>query len=160
MTLQWPTEVLEMTHDSANLPTHNANCLFCKIVNHQIPCHSVYEDADIIAFLDIGPIVRGHTLVVPKYHTTNYLDCPPAVAAKLASVTSQICRGVMAATGAEACHLLVNNGAAAMQSVMHLHQHILPRFIGDGFTLPWPAKKLADADVATLVGAIRGQLAR
>ena len=149
-----------MTHNPADMPPHAPNCLFCKIAAHQIPCHQVYEDADVIAFLDIGPIVRGHTLVVPKCHATNYLDCPPDVAAKLARVMPQIGRAVLAATGAEACHILVNNGAGAMQSVMHLHQHILPRYPGDGFALPWPAKKLHDADAATLVGAIRGQLAR
>lgn len=134
---------------------HHRDCLFCKMVAGDIPCHKVYEDADVMAFLDIGPIVRGHTLVVPKHHRTNYLDCPPAVAAQLAAVLPRLCRGIVAATGATACHVLTNNGPAAMQSVMHLHHHILPRLEGDGFTLPWPARKLDADDGAKLAAAIR-----
>jgi histidine triad (HIT) family protein len=143
-----------MMPDPSHSTARDANCLFCKITAGQIPCHRIYEDANLIAFLDIGPIVRGHTLVVPKAHVINYLDCPPPLAAALAAVMPRICRAVVAATQAEGCHILVNSGAAATQSVMHLHQHILPRFGGDGFALPWPARPLDANQAASLAAAI------
>ena len=133
----------------------DANCIFCKIAAGTIPCHKIYEDTDVLAFLDIGPIVRGHTLVIPKHHAVNYLDCPPEIAVKLAAMMPQLCRAVVAATGAKACHVLVNNGPEAMQSVMHLHQHILPRFDGDHFRLPWPAQKLDSGEAAEIAAAVR-----
>ncbi len=139
------------THSTGTDP----NCIFCKIAAGTIPCHKIYEDDDVLAFLDIGPIVRGHTLVIPKRHAVNYLDCPPQIAARIAQVMPRLCRAVVAATGAKACHVLVNNGPEAMQSVMHLHQHILPRLDGDHFHLPWPAQKLDSGEAAEIAAAVR-----
>ena len=147
-----------MNEKTSSIP-REPNCLFCKIAAGAIPCHKVYEDADVLAFLDIGPIVRGHTLVIPRQHVVNYLDCPAEIAAKIAMVMPRLCRAVAAAAGAPACHVLVNNGAAAMQSVMHLHQHILPRWDGDHFHLPWPAQKLDAEKGAELAAAVAELLA-
>src|SRR3954451_24697781 len=103
------------------------NCIFCKIIAGQIPCYKVYEDDAVLAFLDIGPLVRGHTLVIPKEHHATIMSAPPEVMAAISGRLPKIARAVLSATGTRACHLLVNNGADAMQSVDHLHYHIIPR---------------------------------
>src|SRR5271154_548624 len=103
------------------------NCIFCKIAAGQIPCFKVYEDDTVLAFLDVGPLVKGHTLVIPKAHHANVMETPPELLAAINERIPKIARAVLAATGVKACHLLVNNGSEAMQSVNHLHYHILPR---------------------------------
>src|SRR4051812_34599432 len=117
----------------------DAGCLFCKIAAGQIPCFKVYEDEVVLAFLDIGPIVKGHTLVIPKAHHATVMEIPPAVLGAVNERIPKIAKAVLAEVGASACHVLVNNGTQAMQSVHHLHYHILPRSAGDGFTIPWNA---------------------
>lgn len=136
----------------------DADCIFCKIASGKIPCHKIYEDSDVLAFLDIGPIVHGHTLVIPKRHTVNLLDCRPETAAAVAAVLPRLCRAVVAASHASGCHLLINNGPTAMQSVMHLHYHILPRYEGDDFHLPWPARRLDAVKAAELAALVAMRL--
>jgi histidine triad (HIT) family protein len=123
------------------MPT-DPNCIFCKIIAGQIPVFKVYEDDAVLAFLDISPIVRGHTIVIPKDHHPSLVETPPQTLATLSSKLPRITRAVLAATRAKACHLLVNNGADAMQTVPHLHYHILPRVPSDDFRIPWDAKTL------------------
>ena len=103
------------------------NCVFCKIVAGQIPCFKVYEDDVVLAFLDVGPIVNGHTLVIPKAHFAAVMDAPAGLLGAVSERLPKIAQAVLAATGMKACHILVNNGTDAMQSVPHLHYHILPR---------------------------------
>src|SRR3954469_8223252 len=114
------------------MPT-DPNCIFCKIVAGQIPSHKVYEDDIVLAFLDIGPVVKGHTLVIPKAHHATVMEIPPEVLGAVCQRIPKIARAVLAVTGAKACHVLANNGEEAMQSVAHLHYHIMPRASGDGF---------------------------
>ena len=134
------------------------NCVFCKISAGQIPSFKVYEDDVVFAFLDIGPIVKGHTLVIPKAHHGTVMDIPPAVLGAVNERIPKIAKAVLAATGAKACHVLVNNGTEAMQSVHHLHYHILPREAGDGMRIPWPAGTLDKAAGAALAQAIGGKV--
>ncbi|HUO09528.1 MAG TPA: HIT family protein [Phycisphaerae bacterium] len=131
------------------------NCIFCKIIAGQIPSFKVYEDDTVFAFLDVGPLVRGHTLVVPKAHHATVMDAPPEVVGAVSQRIPKISRAVLAATGAKACHVLVNNGSEAMQSVHHLHYHILPRKAGDEFHIPWNAKPLDKGSAPELVAAIQ-----
>ena len=133
----------------------DSSCIFCKIAAGQIPSFKVYEDDVVLAFLDIGPIVKGHTLVIPKAHHATVMDIPPEVLGAINERIPKIARAVLAETGAPACHVLVNNGTQAMQSVHHLHYHILPRSAGDGFTIPWSAgnvNKSAGAAMAEAIG--------
>ena len=135
-------------------PSNDANCIFCKIIAGQIPCVKVYEDETVLSFLDVGPLVEGHTLVIPKAHHATVMEIPPEVLAAVNARIPKIARAVLAATGAKACHVLVNNGAEAMQSVGHLHYHILPRRAGDTFRIPWPAGKLdKGAELAKAIAA-------
>jgi histidine triad (HIT) family protein len=118
------------------------SCIFCRIIAGDIPCLKVYEDDAVLAFLDIGPLVPGHTLVIPKAHCATIMEAPPETLAAIGERLPKISKAVIAAVGASACHLLVNNGSEAMQSVHHLHFHILPRGVGESFQMPWPAGKL------------------
>jgi len=135
------------------MPT-DPNCIFCKIIAGKIPCFKVYEDDAVLAFLDSGPLVRGHTLIIPKEHVATVMEASEGLLAAIGQRVPKISRAVLAATGAQACHMLVNNGAEALQSVPHLHYHILPRVPGDAFRIPWNAgtlDKQAGAELAAVV---------
>lgn len=106
----------------------DTNCLFCKIIAGQIPCHRVYEDEHVLAFLDIGPLSEGHTLVIPKGHATYLHQMPDASAAAIGRVLPRLASALLQATGATDYNLLQNNGSAAGQVVMHAHFHLIPRF--------------------------------
>jgi histidine triad (HIT) family protein len=134
------------------------NCIFCKIVAGQIPCFKVYEDDVVLSFLDIGPLVRGHTLVIPKQHHATIMETPTESLAAINERLPKIARAVLKATGAKACHVLLNNGAEAQQSVGHLHYHILPRVGGDSFHIPWNAGTLDKQAGATLAAAVAGAI--
>jgi histidine triad (HIT) family protein len=129
-------------------------CIFCKIIAGQIPCFKVYEDDVVLAFLDIGPLVHGHTLVIPKFHHTSLLDTPAETLAAINQRIPKIAHAVLAAVGAKACNLLANAGSDAQQSVMHLHYHILPRKPADTFHIPWHAGTLTKDAGAALASAI------
>ncbi len=105
-----------------------ADTIFSKIIAGDIPCHRVYEDEHTLAFLDIGPLSRGHTLLIPKEPAETLDQLSDDAAAALGRVLPRITRAVLAATGATACNILQNNGPAAGQEVMHVHFHIIPKF--------------------------------
>ena len=112
----------------------------------------------MVAFLDIGPLTRGHALVIPKGHYANLLEAPPEVVGKVAAEIPAIARAVLAAVGARAFNLLANSGAEAQQSVEHLHFHILPRLSGGSFTIPWLPGKLEAGEGAALAETVRKNL--
>jgi histidine triad (HIT) family protein len=110
--------------------TEKEPTIFDKIIDGDIPCHRVYEDDHVLAFLDIGPLSDGHTLVIPKQRVTHLHELSDDAAAALGRALPRLCRAVMEATGASAYNILQNNGRAAHQEVMHVHFHIIPR-LGD-----------------------------
>ncbi len=111
--------------------------IFDKILDGQIPCHRVYEDEHVLAFLDIGPLSRGHTLVIPKERKAYLHELSDESAAAIGRVLPRLARAVLKATGATAYNVLQNNGAAAHQAVMHVHFHIIPRIGGEGLGIGW-----------------------
>lgn len=113
------------------------DCLFCKIVNKEIPASIFYEDADTIAFLDIAPANLGHTLVVPKKHCKNILDCPEDTMIAVAKTARRLASRIMEAAQANGLNLVVSNEATAGQEVFHMHWHLIPRYDNDGL-LSWP----------------------
>jgi len=117
------------------------DCIFCKIVAGQIPCYKVFENDYALAFMDIGPISIGHTLLIPKTHVDRIDQCPPDILAQTAKVLPQLAGAVAAAVNAPAYNILCNNGSAAGQVVRHLHFHIIPRQEKDGVFTQWPAFK-------------------
>lgn len=136
-----------------------ADTIFGKILRGEVPCHRVYEDAYVLAFLDIMPLSRGHVLVVPKEPAETLDTLSEESAAALGRVLPRLCRAVMKATGCTAYNILQNNGLAAHQAVFHVHFHIIPKPKGDGgLGIMWPAGKLDAADAAAMVKAIAASL--
>ncbi len=131
--------------------------IFSKILRGEIPCHKVYEDDHVLAFLDINPIAHGHTLVIPKEPAETLDKLSDDAAAAIGRVLPRISRAVLAATNATAFNVLQNNGPAAHQAVVHVHFHIIPKHDDNtGLGIGWPAGKLADG--AALASAIASAL--
>ena len=125
-----------------------SNCIFCKIIEGEIPSSKVYEDDNCYAFLDIGPLSWGHTLIIPRKHYELITEMPPEEVAALTSVIPKLASAVMKATGAEGLNVLQNNGAIAGQAVDHLHFHLIPRDAGDGLGYRWNAKEYPEGRMA------------
>jgi histidine triad (HIT) family protein len=137
-----------------------AMTLFEKISARDIPAAIVYEDDDTLAFMDIGPIIKGHTLVVPKTCYDPVTETPDEVLAKLICTAKRIAAAQMKGLGADGVNIIQNNGAVAGQVVPHIHFHVIPRFEGDGHRWNWDAKTYDDpAEMEQLAGKIRGGLA-
>lgn len=107
------------------------NCIFCQIVAGTIPASKVYEDDQVLAFLDITQVTPGHTLVIPKNHCTNLLDMTAETAQQVFGIVPKLSRALVAATGASGLNLLNNSAEVAGQTVFHAHVHLLPRFSAD-----------------------------
>ena len=103
-------------------------CVFCKIINKEIPSTVVYEDDAILAILDIQPETKGHTIVFPKTHYETIFDCPKGVLENLVSSIPNIAKGIMETHNASGVNILNNNYEVAGQSVPHIHFHIIPRY--------------------------------
>lgn len=131
--------------------------IFAKIIRGEIPSHKIYEDDHVLAFLDVMPIARGHTLVIPKEPAETLDKLSDDAAAAIGRVLPRISRAVLAATGATAFNVLQNNGALAHQAVLHVHFHIIPKLDETtGLGVGWPAGKLLDG--AALAKAIASKL--
>ncbi len=146
-----------MSDTTPLLPT-DPNCIFCKIVTGAIPCYQLYEDKQVLSFLDVGPLSRGHALIIPKGHWSTLDRLPIEVAAACMRVAPTLSRAIMAATGATAWNVLQNNGKAARQSVDHVHLHIIPRFDDSGLDMDWPAGKLAEMEAKELMKVIGAKM--
>lgn len=134
------------------------DCIFCKMVAGQIPVTKVYEDEIVLAFLDIGPISDGHTLVIPKRHFEKLHDCPAELLGQVALRLGRIAGAVAAAMDADGYNLLCNNGGAAGQLIEHLHFHIVPRNVGDGVFDQWPSYRYPQGKIEKIADKIRENL--
>ncbi len=132
--------------------------LFDKILSGEIPSYKVYEDDHVFAFLDIGPLSAGHTLVIPKERRAQLHLLSDDAAAAVGRALPRICRAVLRATGATAYNVLQNNGSEAHQVVMHVHFHIIPKLGAEGLGIGWQARKLDDAAARELVATMRKAL--
>jgi histidine triad (HIT) family protein len=132
-----------------------AETVFAKILRGEIPCHRVHEDEAVLAFLDVNPLSRGHTLVIPKEPAETLDQLSDDAAAAIGRALPRISRAVLAVTGARAYNILQNNGADAHQAVFHVHFHIIPKFDdGTGLGIGWKAGRLVDgADLAKAIAA-------
>lgn len=134
--------------------------IFTRIILREIPCHEVYRDESVIAFLDIAPLSVGHVLIVPVEEREFLHELSDESAAAIGRALPLVARAVIAATGATAYNVLQNNGAAAHQAVPHVHFHIIPKYgegsgVGCGLGVHWNAGQLASADATKLVAKIR-----
>ena len=110
--------------------------IFCRIIDGEIPCHKLYEDDDVLAFLDISQVTKGHALVVSKKHYDNFLSIPQDEMHKVMDVAQKIGQVDIKFLGARGVNILTNCYEAAGQTVMHFHVHVIPRYEGkEGFIL-------------------------
>lgn len=118
-----------------------SDCIFCKIINKEIPSYTIYEDENMLAFLDISQVSKGHTLVVPKKHVSDIFEFNEELASAVFSKIPEIARAVRTFDPEiKGLNLLNNNGKIASQSVFHSHIHLIPRYEDeklDGFGLKW-----------------------
>lgn len=141
-----------------------SDCIFCKIVNGEIPSHKVYEDEDILAFLDLSQVSKGHTLVIPKQHVADIFEYDAELAGKVFAKVPLVARAIKASDPAiMGMNILNNNGKLASQSVFHSHFHLLPRYEDaslDGFGLKWDTHddEYKQEDFKQLAASIKSQL--
>ena len=126
------------------------DCLFCKIVEGEVPCHKVYENDKIIAFLDIQPLTKGHTLVIPKEHASSMDKLSSDYAAALGNALPLVCSAVLKSTGATAYNLIQNNGHDAGMSIPHVHIHIIPRYSDSTHSFLWEYGEIDHEDAKVL----------
>ncbi len=134
------------------------DCVFCKMVAGEIPAVKVYEDQAVLAFLDIGPVSDGHTLVIPKVHCGKVHEVDPEILANVWSRLGRIAGAVAAAMNADGYNVLCNNGRAAGQVVDHLHFHVIPRRMDDGVLARWPAYRYQEGRISEIAEKIRKTL--
>ena len=123
------------------------DCIFCKIAAGEIPSARVFEDQSTLAFLDIGPIAKGHTLVIPKAHYETMLDIPADELQTLAANVQKVARAVVRGTEAEGLTVIQLNKPCAGQEVPHLHFHLVPRRSDDGLSLGWKQGQYDEGEV-------------
>ena len=137
-----------------------SDTIFSKIISGDIPSHKVYEDEHVLAFLDINPLSKGHTLVIPKEAVATLGELSDESAAALGRVLPRICRAIVEETGSQDYNILQNNGAPAHQAVFHVHFHVIPKpNNSEGLGVNWPAGNLDHTEAASLAKALNSRLA-
>lgn len=137
------------------------NCIFCKIIQGEIPSAKVYEDEEIYAFLDISQVTKGHTLIIPKKHVENIYETNEEIASSLFARVPKIANALKKAYHPAGINILNNNGKAAGQSVFHIHIHLIPRYDeSDGFDAKWVTNNEAytPEDLAEIAQKIAAEL--
>ncbi|MCP4546444.1 MAG: HIT family protein [bacterium] len=113
------------------------DCIFCKIASGDLPAFKVFEDERVLAFLDINPGTRGHTLIIPRFHSKDLFALTDADSAAIMAAAQKIAPVLIRETGADGLNLHQSNGEAAGQVIFHYHMHLLPRWHGDSLCSPW-----------------------
>ena len=127
------------------------NCIFCKIIAGEIPGHVVYEDAHILAFLDISQTTEGHTLIIPKDHKGDVFEMGPSAMEQVFSVVPKIACALKKTFGCSGINIVSNNGESAGQTVFHYHVHLIPRYGTDKFGIQF-VNNMAHYDAEKLAG--------
>lgn len=135
------------------------DCIFCKIIAGELPSTKVYEDDHSIAFMDIGPVAKGHTLVIPKTHHDPLMETPDAVLHRLIVLSRRIAAAQVKGLGATAVNLTQANGALAGQQVPHIHFHVIPRRPDDSPAKNWlPGAYATQEEMETCASQIRSAI--
>ena len=113
------------------------NCIFCKIVNGEIPSKTIYEDEMFRAILDLGPASKGHALLIPKDHASDLYELPDETAGKVLILAKKLATQMTEKLGCEGFNLVQNNGEVAGQTVHHFHLHLIPRYTDDNQVIGW-----------------------
>lgn len=135
------------------------DCIFCKIVRGDIPCHKVYEDDDVLAFLDISQTTKGHTLVISKEHFRNLLYVPKDILAKVMGAAQKIAQAQVASLGAKGVNIINNTNEVAGQTVMHFHVHVIPRYSNeDALRLEFNSNKIEKLSLPAIAAEISKEI--
>jgi len=121
--------------------------IFQKIIDGDIPCHRVFENEHVLAFLDVAPLSKGHTLVIPKERVASLHELSPESGAALGFALVKVANAIVRATGTAEYNILQNNGALANQAVFHVHFHIIPKPSGqEGLSMDWNPQEFVDGE--------------
>ena len=115
----------------------DANCIFCKIANGEIPSSTIYEDDFFRVILDLSPATKGHALILPKQHMANIFEMDDTTAEKVFVLAKRIAKALKSALNCDGLNIVQNNGEVAGQTVFHFHMHIIPRYDNDGQHITW-----------------------
>lgn len=133
-----------------------SDCIFCKIARKDIPSNVVYDDDDFLGILDVNPVSKGHTLVIPKSHYENIFDIPEEELSRMSKVISTLAKRLRDSLNADGVNIVNASGKEAQQSVFHLHFHIIPRFKDDGLDLWFHGRsKFSDEEMKKFAEMIR-----
>ena len=113
------------------------NCIFCRILNGDIPSRKVFEDDDFCVIMDVDPATKGHCLILPKEHYANLLAMPDELAARVLPLAKKVAAHLQETLGCDGINLVQNNGETAGQTVFHFHMHLIPRYKEDGQKIGW-----------------------
>ena len=130
------------------------DCIFCKIAAGEIPSEIIYEDKEDMVIMDIGPIIKGHSLVIPREHYDPVTDIPDDLLGRLHQIAKRIAAAQLNGLGADGVNIMQNNGKASGQEVPHLHIHVIPRFKEDGHHWNWNAGSYETAGEMTELAEI------
>jgi histidine triad (HIT) family protein len=135
-------------------------CVFCRIVRGELPASVVHEDDACIAFMDLGCVSPGHTLVVAKRHASDLLDLDDVLAGRVFSGVARVAKAMQSAFAPDGLSVYQANGTAAGQTVFHFHVHVVPRWTGDAMAVHWPltnpAREALEESAARIRAAMRG----
>ena len=134
----------------------DANCIFCKIANGEIPSKAIYEDDDFKVILDLGPATKGHALILPKEHAANLFELPDETAAKVLVLAKKLGAQMKENLKADGMNLVQNNGEVAGQTVHHFHMHLIPRYENDGQKILWNPGEMTQDELEEIKNTIIG----
>jgi histidine triad (HIT) family protein len=134
------------------------DCIFCKIIGHDLPAEILFESGRVISILDINPIHHGHALVIPKAHCTDFLSVPEGDLHEVLRVTQIVARALVASLRLDGFNIFSNNGRIAGQSVFHFHMHVTPRYADDGIRFVLKLKSYPGGTMADFARRIREQI--
>ncbi|MDD4844730.1 MAG: HIT family protein [Anaerotignum sp.] len=127
-----------------------SDCIFCKIINGDIPSAIIYENEEFKVILDRFPANEGHVLILPKEHYSDIFDIDPQLAGRLFVLATKIARQMKSVLGFEHMNVMQNNGTVAGQTVFHFHLHLIPRYENDGITIAYKPMDLTDAQIEAM----------
>ncbi|HEY2602522.1 MAG TPA: HIT family protein [Thermoleophilaceae bacterium] len=134
----------------------NSDCIFCKVLAHEIPAQFLWEEDETAAFMDINPWTRGHALVIPRNHSTDLLEISATDLAATAAGAQRLARLQKERLGCDGVNLLNSCGRAAWQTVFHFHIHSIPRYSGDPLQLPTRPQQATPEELAAVADELRG----
>lgn len=133
-----------------------ANCIFCRIANGEVPSKTLYEDENFRVILDLGPATRGHALILPKEHYADLYDLPEELAGEAMKLAKKMVTKMTDRLGCEGFNLIQNNGDMAGQTVFHFHMHMIPRYQADGQKIGWKPGEPTQDELEVIKNTIVG----